>query len=33
VEISAAHVREGTGYLHPLRRLVCCLLLLPMVGQ
>ena len=26
-------MREGTGYLPPLRQLIFCLLLLPMVGQ
>ncbi len=33
VKIGSLIVSEGTGYLHPLRRLVCCLRLLPTVGQ
>jgi hypothetical protein len=33
MEIGAAIVCEGTSYLPPLGGLVCCLLLLPMVGQ
>ena len=33
MEIGAAQVSEGTGYIHPLRRLVSCLRLLPTVGQ
>ena len=33
VEIGAMIVSEGANYLHPLRRLVCCLRLLPTVGQ
>ena len=33
VEIGAIIVSEGANYLHPLCRLVCCLRLLPTVGQ
>ena len=31
--VGAVNVSEGASYLHPLRRLVCCLRLLPTVGQ
>ena len=31
--VGAVNVSEGANYLHPLGRLVCCLRLLPMVGQ
>ena len=33
MEIRAMIVSEGANYLPPLRRLVCCLRLLPTVGQ